>query len=334
MSASAAVHYVLIIGKLVAAIGLAIIIYLCAKLTCQWIRMYYYLRHVPRVKEKWPFSLLLDTWMALRKMDRNLPITAKFFNYLEDITSKVYEQDVAIAYYGPQPFLLGVSPTVFEAILSSNVNLNKSFIYRMMKPWMGNGVLTSLAASIISRVLKVFNWSDTLYYMTQEGKSFLKKARYIREYNEKESLRLYPPVPLVARNIDEDMRIGKYTIPKGTVAACAIYFLHRHPKVYKDPNTFMPERFMDNRNVSPFAFVPFSAGSRNCIGQRFAQLEEKIMLTHILRNFRVESLRSVLKGYLSLRLPSQPRPTSLFFLRSIGSIPVFAFHTRVGAANG
>ncbi|KAL3200353.1 hypothetical protein MRX96_013302 [Rhipicephalus microplus] len=69
---------------------------------------------------------------------------------------------------------------------------------------------------------------------------------------------------------------GKYTIPKGTVAACAIYFLHRHPKVYKDPNTFMPERFMDNRNVSPFAFVPFSAGSRNCIGQRFAQLEEKI----------------------------------------------------------
>ncbi|XP_075735784.1 cytochrome P450 4V2-like isoform X2 [Rhipicephalus microplus] len=443
MSASAAVHYVLIIGKLVAAIGLAIIIYLCAKLTCQWIRMYYYLRHVPRVKEKWPFSLLLDTWMALRKMDRNLPITAKFFNYLEDITSKVYEQDVAIAYYGPQPFLLGVSPTVFEAILSSNVNLNKSFIYRMMKPWMGNGVLTSdretwrtrrkiltpafhfkildnymhimnrrtkeavdklmqlgekpfdilpilrlaafgmlfetamgvnineeevtnkkllhttddLAASIISRVLKVFNWSDTLYYMTQEGKSFLKKARYIREYNEKiiqqrkaqyisgeagcGSRKSFLDI-LLHMHIDEKTlteqevaeEVATFFIGGFDTTAMAtsytLYLLGHNSgiqdKVHAEIDTIFAndkQRSVTAEDIKKLKYLecvikeslrlypPVPLVARNIdedmhIGQRFAQLEEKIMLTHILRNFRVESL--VRKEELQLQLEIVLRP--------------------------
>ncbi|XP_077504611.1 cytochrome P450 4V2-like isoform X2 [Amblyomma americanum] len=436
-------QYVLIATKLAALIALVTIIFFIGKQALKWFRMYYYLRHLPHVEERWPFSLFLDTWTALRRMDRHLPITAKLFNYMQEITSKIYEQEVTVAYYGPQPFVIGISPTLFEAILSSTVNLNKSFIYRMMKPWMGNGVLTSdkelwrtrrkiltpafhfktlrnyvpimnrrtnhvveklmkkeatafdilpvlrqaafgmlfetamgvnineeevaskrllcttdeLAASIISRVLNVFLWPDAVFNMTQEGKTFLRKVQYIRDYNKKiiqqrkaeyvsggtgtesrksfldillrmhidegtltehevaeevatffigESMRLYPPVPLVARNIDEDVHVGSHIIPKGTVVLCAIYFLHRHPGVYADANSFIPERFMDNRNISPYAYVPFSAGSRNCIGQKFAQLEEKILLAQILRNFHVESVVPIEDLKLQLEIVLRP----------------------------
>ncbi|XP_049271483.1 cytochrome P450 4C1 isoform X1 [Rhipicephalus sanguineus] len=278
-------------------------------------------------------------------------------NYVHIMNRRTKEVLDKLMQLGGRPFdilpilRLAAFGMLFETAMGVNINeeevTNKKLLH----------TTDDLAASIISRVLKVFHWSDTVYYMTKEGKSFLKKARYIRQYNEKiiqqrkaqyisgeagcasrksfldillhmhidektlteqevaeevatffigESLRLYPPVPLVARNIDEDVHIGKYTIPKGTVAVCAIYFLHRHPKVYKEPNRFLPERFMGNGNVSPFAFVPFSAGSRNCIGQRFAQLEEKIMLTHILRNFRVESLVPMEELQLQLEIVLRP----------------------------
>ncbi|KAL3200357.1 hypothetical protein MRX96_013306 [Rhipicephalus microplus] len=53
------------------------------------------------------------------------------------------------------------------------------------------------------------------------------------KYLECESMRLYPPVPLIARDVDEDMKVGEFTVPKGSVAVAAIYFIQRHPKYYE-----------------------------------------------------------------------------------------------------
>ncbi|KAH7981436.1 hypothetical protein HPB49_024033 [Dermacentor silvarum] len=286
-------EYLLAVGKIAATIALVIISFLCGRLAFQWMRMYYYLRQVPHVEERWPFSLLLDTWMALRQMDRNLPITAKFFNYLGDVISKIYEEEVTIAYYGPQPFLIGISPTAFEGF-DTTATAASYTLYLL-------GHHSDVQDKVHAEIDAVFA-DDKQRSVTIED---MKKLKYL-DCVIKESLRLYPPVPLVARNIDEDVHIGKHTIPKGTVAVCAIYFLHRHPNVYKEPNTFMPERFMQNDNLSPFAYVPFSAGSRNCIGQRFAQLEEKIMLAHILRNFSVESLVPMDDLQLQLEIVLRP----------------------------
>lgn len=68
-----------------------------------------------------------------------------------------------------------------------------------------------------------------------------------------------------------------------------IYFLGHNPKLFKNPEEFMPERFDETAEKShTFAYVPFSAGPRNCIGQKFAMLEMKSIVSKILRNFHIK----------------------------------------------
>ncbi|KAK5639269.1 hypothetical protein RI129_011761 [Pyrocoelia pectoralis] len=119
--------------------------------------------------------------------------------------------------------------------------------------------------------------------------SDIQEMRYL-EMTIKESLRLFPGVPIIARMLTSDlMTASKYFIPKDTVVHVQIYALHRNPIIYPDPEKFDPERFSpeNSRGRHPFAYIPFSAGPRNCIGQRFAMLELKIAIASILRNFRV-----------------------------------------------
>ncbi|CAN7992020.1 unnamed protein product [Ixodes pacificus] len=105
----------------------------------------------------------------------------------------------------------------------------------------------------------------------------------------KETLRLYPSVPVVARRIDEDMKIGEQLIPKGAVVATLIYFLQRHQKFYDEPNSFVPERFQENNGRHQYAYIPFFGGQRNCIGQRFAVLKAKVLVAQVMRRFNIES---------------------------------------------
>ncbi|KAJ8949882.1 hypothetical protein NQ318_010516 [Aromia moschata] len=106
----------------------------------------------------------------------------------------------------------------------------------------------------------------------------------------KEALRLYPSVPFISRVAGEDFTTYTgYFIPKGTVLNIHIYDLHRDPEVYPDPEKFDPDRFLpENCKRHPFAYIPFSAGPRNCIGQRYAILELKAVLCGILRKFFME----------------------------------------------
>ncbi|XP_048402526.1 cytochrome P450 4V2-like [Stegostoma tigrinum] len=110
----------------------------------------------------------------------------------------------------------------------------------------------------------------------------------------KESLRLFPSVPIIGRTLLENCYIGGFNVPKGVNALLIPYALHRDPKHFPDPEEFRPERFLqeNSRKVNPYAFIPFSAGVRNCIGQKFALMEEKVMLSSILRRFHVEAKQS------------------------------------------
>ncbi|NWR56444.1 CP4V2 protein, partial [Bucorvus abyssinicus] len=118
----------------------------------------------------------------------------------------------------------------------------------------------------------------------------LKKLRYL-ECVVKEALRIFPSVPMFARALREDCCINGYQVPKGTNVIVLTYALHRDPEIFPDPEEFRPERFFpeNSKGRHPYAYVPFSAGPRNCIGQRFAQMEEKVLLAHILRRFWVDS---------------------------------------------
>ncbi|XP_068125092.1 ultra-long-chain fatty acid omega-hydroxylase-like isoform X1 [Hyperolius riggenbachi] len=106
----------------------------------------------------------------------------------------------------------------------------------------------------------------------------------------KESLRLHPPVTVISRKCTEDITLpdGK-VIPKGVVCIISIYGTHHNPTVWPDPEVYDPYRFEPDktRERSSHAFIPFSAGPRNCIGQNFAMAEMKVVLGLTLLNFKV-----------------------------------------------
>uniref|UniRef100_A0A6I8Q703 Cytochrome P450 family 4 subfamily F member 22 n=1 Tax=Xenopus tropicalis TaxID=8364 RepID=A0A6I8Q703_XENTR len=114
----------------------------------------------------------------------------------------------------------------------------------------------------------------------------------------KESLRLHPPVTAVSRRCTEDIKLpdGK-VIPKGNSCLISIYGTHHNPDVWPNPQVYDPYRFDPEKlqERSSHAFVPFSAGPRNCIGQNFAMAEMKIVLALTLYNFymRLDETKTV-----------------------------------------
>ena len=106
----------------------------------------------------------------------------------------------------------------------------------------------------------------------------------------KESQRLFPSVPIFSRVLDSDLKVEDLVIPAGVNVVLLPRVVHKDPNHWPDPERFIPERFLSNVKRHPYSFIPFSAGSRNCIGQKFAILEEKALLAKIFRRFKVTSL--------------------------------------------
>lgn len=108
----------------------------------------------------------------------------------------------------------------------------------------------------------------------------------------KESMRIYPPIPFISRELSEDVFHDGVIHPKESICNIHIFDVHRDPEVFPDPEKFDPDRFLPENcvNRSNFAYIAFSAGMRNCIGQRFALLELKFMLTKLIRHFRVSPI--------------------------------------------
>eukprot|EP00112_Aurelia_sp_Birch-Aquarium-sp1_P021901 Seg6.9 transcript_id=Seg6.9/GoldUCD/mRNA.D3Y31 product="Cholesterol 24-hydroxylase" protein_id=Seg6.9/GoldUCD/D3Y31 len=136
--------------------------------------------------------------------------------------------------------------------------------------------------------------------LTEEVLSVLGK-RTITEFNDlgklvylgqciKETLRLYTTVNGLPRVASEETEYGGYSIPKGTVMAIEMYAMHRDPKYWSEPEVFNPERWdsdsLDKQGPN-VAYMPFSAGRRNCVGRIFAEFEAKVVLASLIRNFHV-----------------------------------------------
>jgi len=116
----------------------------------------------------------------------------------------------------------------------------------------------------------------------------METLRYTRQVVD-EALRLYPPGWLLSRRtIDVDV-LGGYPVPAGTNVLLPLYLLHRHPHFWKNPEAFDPERFAPEHEAERprFAYMPFAAGPRHCIGETFALYEMLMHLYKVARRYRL-----------------------------------------------
>jgi cytochrome P450 len=137
----------------------------------------------------------------------------------------------------------------------------------------------------------------------------LMKLRYSRMVVE-ESMRLYPPVWTLARTAVNEDEIGGYRIPAGSEILIFPYITQRHPKWWQDPEVFRPERFApENSAARPrYAYLPFGAGPRTCIGLNFAMTEILVALTLILQRFRITLAIDPAAVRADPSVTLQPRP--------------------------
>uniref|UniRef100_A0A182FJZ7 Uncharacterized protein n=1 Tax=Anopheles albimanus TaxID=7167 RepID=A0A182FJZ7_ANOAL len=108
-----------------------------------------------------------------------------------------------------------------------------------------------------------------------------------------ETLRMYPPVPIIARKLNEDVQLASrnYTVPAGTTVVIGTYKIHRREDLYPQPERFNPDNFLPERTQARhyYSYIPFSAGPRSCVGRKYAMLKLKVLLSTILRNYKVLS---------------------------------------------
>ncbi|PIC47351.1 hypothetical protein B9Z55_006736 [Caenorhabditis nigoni] len=118
----------------------------------------------------------------------------------------------------------------------------------------------------------------------------LKKMKYL-EKCVKEALRMRPSVPQIARSVEEEFEIDGTIVPKGCSVMVSPAFLQNNPRTYENHEVYDPERFNEDEIAKrhAYAYIPFSAGPRNCIGQKFAMQEEKTVISWVLRRFHIHS---------------------------------------------
>ncbi len=105
-----------------------------------------------------------------------------------------------------------------------------------------------------------------------------------------EGMRLYPPVWLFGRLADRDNKVGDYIIKKGTDVLISPFIVHRNEDYWTDPETFNPDRWETEevKGMDKFAYFPFAAGPRMCIGNNFALLEADIVIAKIIQRFEFD----------------------------------------------
>jgi cytochrome P450 len=124
-----------------------------------------------------------------------------------------------------------------------------------------------------------------------------------------ECLRMFPPIPLLPRTSANEDYIGENRIPNNATILLFYYGLHHNPKIWEAPEEFRPERFLPDiaSKRSKFAWLPFSAGPRKCIGDEFAMMEAILATTMILQQFEVTvTEKDIVPRFGATLRPSKP----------------------------
>jgi cytochrome P450 len=134
-----------------------------------------------------------------------------------------------------------------------------------------------------------------------------------------ETLRLYPPVPLMPRQARDTDKIAQVDVEKGALIMIAPWLLHRAGDLWDRANHFLPERFLNDARIEPYTYIPFSVGPRICAGLNFGLSESILCLAILAQRFKV----SVRPGY-------KVEPVVRLTLRPAGGLPVTIEPRRQG----
>ena len=132
----------------------------------------------------------------------------------------------------------------------------------------------------------------------------------------KEAMRLYPPAPMMNRLLAEPTKLGGHDLPAGTFIVIPVYAIHRHRRLWQDPDRFDPTRFSKENEArqARTQFMPFGFGPRTCIGMSFAMMEGVAILGTLVRRARFDWDGKHL-----------PEPLSRITLRPKGGMPLKVF---------
>ena len=126
-------------------------------------------------------------------------------------------------------------------------------------------------------------------------------------------MRLYPPVPRFDRQAVAAEMLGQHEVLPGDIVSIWPWLLHRHKRLWEEPDTFDPGRFLPARKAERhrFQYIPFGGGPRSCVGARFATAEALAILAHWLARWRF------------LPIPDRVvRPSGMVTLRPAGGLPL------------
>ncbi|XP_044732091.1 cytochrome P450 4C1-like [Chrysoperla carnea] len=157
--------------------------------------------------------------------------------------------------------------------------------YVMSFALMALGVLQDIQDKVHEEIISVFGNSDRECTLDD-----IKSMQYL-EMVIKETMRLFAPTPLLARKVTTDVQLPNVIVPANTNCIICVLELHRSSDIYPDPLKFEPNRFLPEETAKrhPYAYIPFGGGARGCIGPKFAYLSMKIILTSILRKYKIYS---------------------------------------------
>ncbi|XP_054270349.1 cytochrome P450 4C1-like [Macrosteles quadrilineatus] len=212
------------------------------------------------------------------------------------------EKDVDEEYYGTKKRLVFLD-LILKYAKDSSIHLNDKDIRDEVNTFMFAGHDTT-SSTISFAIYSLASNPEIQDKVVEEVRTVLGDSDRDPTYQEllalkyteqviKETLRLYPAVPYIGRYLYEDFTLPSgHLLPAGTSLSLVLFKLHRDPKVFPEPEKFNPDNFSPEKMVNRFAFAhtPFSAGPRNCIGQKFAMLEMKALLSRLLRTYKVKAM--------------------------------------------
>lgn len=152
------------------------------------------------------------------------------------------------------------------------------------------------------------NEAQSVLGLRAAGAVDVPRLGYVRQVVE-EALRLYPPGGFLSRTAQAEDRLSAAVIRPGDTVMIPVYGLHRHRKLWNDPDAFRPDRWADRAGIDRYQFLPFGDGPRICIGARFALQEAVVILATLLARFRFTAVPG-----------RRPDPVMILTLRPEGGV--------------